>query len=199
MLGPVRAAFPDIVFHIDCNSAYRLADAEMLQALDDYGLGIIEQPLAHDDLLDHAALQRQLATPLCLDESISSPAKAAQALALGACRWINIKPGRVGGLTPALEIHNLCQAVGVAVCIGGMLESAVGAAHCLALATLPNVHYPADIFPLARFYHQDLSEPETVLLAPARVRAAPGPGIGRAPNLERLTALTLEAAHFSAG
>jgi O-succinylbenzoate synthase len=134
-----------------------------------------------------------------LDESITSPAKAAQAIELRACGWINIKPGRVGGLTPALEIHHLCQAAGIPVWIGGMLESAVGAAHCLALATLPNVRYPSDIFPTARFYAQDLSEPETVLSRPAHIRAATGAGIGCAPHPKRLRALTLAEAHFTAG
>ena len=167
-------------------------ELDMLRALDDYDLAMIEQPLAHDDLHDHARLQRALRTPVCLDESITSPAKAAQAVELGACRWINIKPGRVGGLTPAVEIHNLCQAAGVPVWIGGMLESAVGAAHCTALATLPNVAYPSDIFPSSRFFETDLAAPEVTLAGPGQVRATALPGIGCEPRPELLAALQVE-------
>src|SRR5205807_1968967 len=151
-----RRAFPDTVFHVDCNSAYRLDDAPLFRALDEYHLAMIEQPLAHDDLIDHAALQRQIETPVCLDESITSPDKARKALDLGSCRYVNVKPGRVGGLTNAVAIHDLCRARGVGCWVGGMLDSAVGAAHCVALATLPGFTYPADIFPSSRFYVQDL-------------------------------------------
>lgn len=194
MVGAVRRAFPEAVFHVDCNSAYSLSDAEMLCRLDDFDLAMIEQPLAHDDLVDHAKLQRMLHTPICLDESITSPSKATQAIELGACRWINIKPGRVGGLTSALIIHDLCQQAGVPVWIGGMLESAVGASHCAALASLPNVCYPSDVFPSSRFYAPDLGQPEIVLDGPSQVRLAPAPGIGCEPDPDRLQALTLEGA-----
>jgi o-succinylbenzoate synthase len=192
MVAAVRRAFPDTVFHVDCNSAYTLRDAGMLQALDDFNLAMIEQPLAHDDLHDHAALQAMLRTPICLDESICSAEKARQAIALKACGWINIKPGRVGGITPALAIHELCRQAGVPVWIGGMLESAVGSAHCLALAALPNVRYPSDVFPSPRFYARDLAEPELALAGPSRMRAFPGPGIGCAPRPDALSASALE-------
>ncbi len=192
MLAAVRGAFPNTVFHVDCNSAYSLDDLPMFKKVDAYDLAMIEQPLAHDDLYDHAQLQAQLQTPICLDESITSPANARKAIEMGACRWINIKPGRVGGLTHALAIHDLCAEAGVPCWIGGMLESAVGAAHCLALATLPNIKYPSDIFPTSRFFHRDLGTPEIVLSGPSTITAPPGPGIGTAPDPEMLAWLTVQ-------
>ncbi|MGH9725201.1 MAG: o-succinylbenzoate synthase, partial [Candidatus Acidiferrales bacterium] len=112
MIKSVRARFPQTTIHIDCNSGYSLADAPMFEALDDLDLAMIEQPLAHDDLIDHAKLQAMLRTSLCLDESITSSAKARKAIELGACRWVNIKPGRVGGLTEAVKIHDICRKAG---------------------------------------------------------------------------------------
>jgi len=196
MLTAVRRRFPDAVIHIDCNSAYTLADVDMFQQIDQLGMAMIEQPLMHDDLLDHAALQAQLKTPLCLDESITSLDKARQAIQLRACGWINIKPGRVGGLTNAIAIHDLCQGAGVPCWVGGMLESAVGASHCLALATLPNFIYPADIFPSERFYKPDLSEPPMALSAPSRMTASNTPGCGAEPDPMRLEQRTLEHVHL---
>jgi O-succinylbenzoate synthase len=192
MLRAVRQAFPNTVFHIDCNSGYRLEDGALFAAVDELGLAMIEQPLGHDDLLDHAALQKQIRTPICLDESITSLDRARQAIEVGACRYMNIKPGRVGGLTHAVAIHDLCRQHGIPCWVGGMLESAVGAAHCLALATLPNFTYPADIFPSSRFYRQDLAEPPIVLSGPSHVRALDSPGIGTAPHPERLARLTVD-------
>jgi O-succinylbenzoate synthase len=194
MVQAVRREFPDTVVHIDCNSAYRLEDAPLFRALDDFGLAMIEQPLAHDDLVDHAALQEQIRTPICLDESLTSADKARKALALGACRYFNIKPGRVGGLTNALVIHDLCQQRGFPCWVGGMLESAVGVAHCIALATLPRFTYPADIFPSSRFYREDLADPPIVLSASSQVRAQEGPGIATAPDPSRLAAITVAQA-----
>lgn len=194
MIRLVRAAFPELVLHVDCNSAYTLADRPMFQELDAYRLAMIEQPLAHDDLLDHAALQRDLRTPVCLDESVTSLAKARQAIALRACGWINIKLGRVGGLTNALAIHDLCQAADLPCWVGGMLESAVGQAHNLAFATLPNIRYPADIFPTRRFYETDLGEPDITLSGPSQMTAPDRPGIGHAPRPEQLRRLTVESA-----
>lgn len=163
MLSAVRSAFPTLTTHIDCNSGYRLSDRELFAWLDTQGLAMIEQPLRHDDLVDHAALQRTMRTPICLDESLTSLEGLQQALALNACRYVNIKPGRVGGLTVAKQMHDLCQAAQIPCWVGGMLESATGAGHCLALATLPNFTYPADIFPSAKFYMEDLSDPPIVL------------------------------------
>ncbi len=188
----VRRAFPDLVLHIDCNSAYSLEDAPLFGALDEFGLAMIEQPLGHDDLLDHAALQERIRTPICLDESITSVDRARQALEVGACRFINIKPGRVGGLTNAVAVHDLGHEHGVGCWVGGMLESAVGVAHCLALATLPGCTYPADIAPSSRFYRQDLGEPEIVLSGPSQVTALEQPGTGTTPNHARLLRMTLD-------
>ena len=194
MVATVRAHFPDTVFHVDCNSAYRLSDAPMLRQLDKFNLAMIEQPLAHDDLLEHAKLQQMLRTPICLDESITSTVKAEQAIALGACRWINIKHGRVGGITNALAINQIAANAGIPVWIGSMAESAVGQAHCAALATLANVKYPSDIFPASRFYALDLAEPPLELSGKSAMRLAAGPGIGHAPNPDRLRRLSLESA-----
>ncbi|MHB9130958.1 MAG: o-succinylbenzoate synthase [Armatimonadota bacterium] len=197
MVSAVRAAFPDTVFHVDCNSAYHLDALPMFKALDAYGLAMIEQPLAHDDLVDHARLQGEIATPICLDESINSPAAARKAIQLGACRWINIKPGRVGGITPALAIHDICREAGIPCWIGGMLESAVGASHCLALATLPNIQYPSDVFPSNRFYTEDLGVPAMALSGPSVMTASALPGIGAEPDPARLAKHTIERAIFT--
>ncbi|MCC7355208.1 MAG: o-succinylbenzoate synthase [Anaerolineae bacterium] len=194
MISAVREAYPDMVIHVDCNSAYTLADLPMFQELDRYHLAMIEQPLQHDDLLDHARLQASLRTPVCLDESIVSVDKARKAMALKACRWVNIKLGRVGGLTNALAIHDLCQEAGIPCWVGGMLESAVGQAHSIALATLPNIKYPSDIFPTSRFYHEDLGVPAITLSGPSQVTATTEPGIGCEPDARRLEERLVEKA-----
>lgn len=194
MVARVRDRFPDTPFHIDCNSAYRLDAIDMFRALDDYALVMIEQPLAHDDLWDHAHLQAKLRTPICLDESINSPERARKALEMKACRWINIKPGRVGGITPALAIHEICKRANIPCWIGGMLESAVGQSFNVALSTLPMVYYACDVFPSERFYAADLGVPGIALSGPSQVMAFEGPGIGCTPHPERLEQLTIEAA-----
>lgn len=186
MVARVRESFPDAVIHVDCNSGFTLDDLPMFRELDEFALAMIEQPLAHDDLVDHARLQRELRTPICLDESIVSVDRARKAIDIEACRFINIKPGRVGGLTNAIAIHDHCRERGMPCWVGGMLESAVGQGPSLALATLPNMHYPADIFPSTRLYHEDLSEPEIRLSAPSRVIAPDTPGHGYRPVPERL-------------
>jgi len=155
---------------------------------------MIEQPLAHDDLIDHAKLQRQIATPICLDESITSPDKARKATQIGACRWINIKPARVGGLTNALKIHNIARDADVPCWIGGMLESALGASFLLALATLPNIKYPCDIMPSRRFYRKDLSRPEICMSGPSQMTVPTAPGAGAEPDPEQLEKLTIDSA-----
>lgn len=163
MVAAVRRRYPDQTFHIDCNSGYTLDDLPLFQQLDEFQLAMIEQPLAHDDVVEHARLQAAIRTPVCLDESIISPRHARLAIELKSSRYVNVKPGRVGGLTNAVAIHDLCRAAGIPCWVGGMLESATGAAHCVALAMLDNFTYPADIFPSARFYHEDLSDPPLVL------------------------------------
>ena len=163
MLQAVRKQHPHHTFHIDCNSGYRLADVPLFREVDALQLAMIEQPLQHDDLVDHATLQASIRTPVCLDESITNLRQVEQAITLRSCRYVNVKPGRVGGLTNAVKIHDACRAAGIPCWVGGMLESATGAAHCVALAMLDNFTYPADIFPSSRFYHEDLSDPPLVL------------------------------------
>lgn len=203
MLRAVRQEFPTQKFHIDCNSAYRFDDIELLCRLDDFHLEMIEQPLAYDDLIDHARLQSTIRTPVCLDESINSVERAEQALDLGSCRYVNIKPGRVGGLTNAIAIHDACQAAGVPCWVGGMLESAIGARLCVALAMLDNFTYPADIFPSARFYREDLGGPPIELTSGVddvpQVSASTEPGVGAAPDPERLQAMTVQSVRIEPG
>jgi len=194
----VRRAYPDLRLQVDANSAYTLETAAVLQPLDDLGLLLIEQPLSEDDLWDHRLIQARFRTPICLDESITSPAAARKAIQIKACRWVNIKPGRVGGLTHAVAIHNLCQKAGIPCWIGGMLESAVGASHCLALATLPNNRYPSDIFPSERFYKEDLGQPSMQHSGPGQFQARMTPGCGAEPDPAALKRMTLEQAAFKA-
>lgn len=190
MLRAVRQEFPSQTIHIDCNAGYRIEHHDLFCRLDDFNLAMIEQPLAYDDLIDHARLQATIRTPICLDESINSIERAEQAIDLGSCRWMNIKPGRVGGLTVAVKIHNLCREAGIACWVGGMLESAVGARICAALATLDNFTYPADIFPSSRFYRRDLAAPAVELTSSPQgrpqVAALDVPGIGTVPDSELL-------------
>ena len=157
----VRAALgEEAPLMADANSAYTLEDADRLRALDELGLMMIEQPLDADDLLRHAKLQARLRTPLCLDESITSAARAEEMIALGSGRIVNVKPGRVGGLTSALAIHDVCAAHGIPVWCGGMLESGVGRAYNVALASLPNFSLPGDVSPSARYWARDVVQPE---------------------------------------
>jgi O-succinylbenzoate synthase len=198
MLRAVRERQPTQTIHIDCNSGYRLSDLRLFQQLDELSLAMIEQPLQHDDLLDHAELQRAIRTPVCLDESLVTVRQAQQAIALGSCRFANIKPGRVGGLTNALLLHNEFQRAGIPCWVGGMLESATGAALCVSLAMLPNFTYPADIFPSSRFYRQDLAERPLEL-----IRTAAGePGVRAEsaqpdPDPQRLESVTVQRATMS--
>ena len=186
----VRARFPGVPVMVDANSAYTLADAERLAALDDYDLLMIEQPLPYDDLVDHAELQRRLRTPVCLDESVPSLAAARAALALGSGRIVNIKPGRVGGLTVARAIHDLCRENGWPVWCGGMLETGIGRAHNVALASLPGFTLPGDISASARYFHQDIVEPAFVVNEDGTMTVPTGPGIGVAVVPGRLEAAT---------
>ena len=190
----VRKAFPSLTLHIDCNAAYSLDDTAMFQELDQYRLAMIEQPLGHDDLIDHAELQRRIGTAVCLDESISSPDKARKAIRIGACRWMNIKHGRLGGLTQALEVHRICREADMPCWIGSMLESAVGTSFGLALAALPAVKYPSDLLPSRRFYEQDLAEPEIQLSGSSQITLTERPGIGVDPNPESLEKATVDRA-----
>ena len=194
MIRAVRRHFPDTVFHVDCNSAYTLADLPMLKALDEFNLAMIEQPLSHDDLLEHIELRKQIKTPICLDESVNSVQNCTKALKYAACSWINIKCTRVGGLTNALKIHDLCRQAGVRNWVGGMGESGIGQAFALALSTLDNINYPCDVFPYDRFYAQDLGSPPIVLSGPSQITASDAPGIGVAPDATLLRRWTVATA-----
>ncbi len=192
MIKQVRDRFPDLPIHVDCNSCYSLQDMDMFKELDNYRLAMIEQPLAHDDLIDHAALQRELQTPICLDESIVSAHKARKAIGIGACRWVNIKLGRVGGITNALAIIKVCEDRHIPCWVGGMLESAIGSSHNIAFATLPNIQYPSDIFPTSRFYEKDLGSHSIEHVAPSQFKAADLPGIGVAPDEQMIAKWAIE-------
>jgi O-succinylbenzoate synthase len=178
VVAEVRRRNPDILLSVDANSAYTLKDMDHLKLLDDFGLLMIEQPLDHDDLVDHAKLQAELRTPLCLDESITSLRRAQQALSLGSCQFINVKIGRVGGYSSALAIHDLCYDRGVPAWCGGMLESGIGRAHNLALASLPGFTLPGDISASSRYFARDVIIPEVTVAADGTAEVPRGPGLG---------------------
>jgi len=187
----LRRAFPDLKLQVDANSAYSLETAQALLPLDDLDLLLIEQPLAEDDLWDHSRLQKEFRTPLCLDESILSARHARQALEMGACRVINIKAGRVGGLSQALAIHNLCQAQDVPVWCGGMLETGVGRAANLALASLPNFRLPGDISASDRYYAEDITHQRFSLNPDSTIDVPADPGLGVTIDFQALERATL--------
>ena len=190
MLTRVRERFPETPLMADANSAYTLEDADRLRELDALGLTMIEQPLAVGDLRDHARLQQRIETPICLDESIESLEDAEWAIELDACRIVNIKPGRVGGLASAVAIHDLCRSRGIPVWCGGMLESGIGRAHNVSLATLPGFTLPGDISASRRYWERDLVSPEFELSGGTLV-LPPGVGIAVIPDLGRIEALTV--------
>jgi O-succinylbenzoate synthase len=174
----IRKEFPDLPFMLDANSAYTLADAPLFQRIDAYAPTMIEQPLAHDDIVDHAALQREIKTPICLDESIHTGDDARKAIELGATRVINIKAGRVGGLTSARRVHDVCRDARVPVWCGGMLEMGIGRAHNVHLASLPNFSLPGDVSASERYFATEIiAEPFTVR-ADGTMSVPTGPGIG---------------------
>lgn len=186
----VRRLHPDILLSVDANSAYTMADLDHLKALDDLGLLMIEQPLDHDDLVDHAQFQAKFTTPICLDESITGIRRARQALELGSCRIINIKIGRVGGYSQAVSIHDLCHSKRIPVWCGGMLESGIGRAHNIALASLPGFVLPGDISASSRYFARDLIVPEVTVSTDGVVAAPLGPGLGFDVDLEYVIART---------
>ncbi len=190
VLRQVREHFPDVPLMVDANSAYSLADVDTLVALDAFDLMMIEQPLAYDDLVDHAELQQRLGTPICLDESVPSLAAARAALALGSGRILNVKPARVGGLTVARSIHDLCYGRDVPVWCGGMLETGIGRAHNVALASLPGFVLPGDISASARYFHQDLVEPPFEIQPDGTMAVPTGLGIGVDVMRDRVEAAT---------
>jgi O-succinylbenzoate synthase len=190
LVEAVRARFPDLPLMVDANNAYTLAERGVFEALDGYGLTMIEQPLAWDDLVDHASLQRGLRTPLCLDESIRSTAHARHALDLGSCRVINLKVGRVGGFAEALALHDLCVARGVPRWCGGMVESGIGRLANVHLQTLPGFTLPGDTSASARYFAEDLVDPPVTVAADGTIAVPEGPGIGHAIQWDRVERAT---------
>ncbi len=187
----VRERFPTTALMMDANSAYTLADAERLRQLDEFDLMMIEQPLAHDDLIDHAALQAQIRTSVCLDESVESLADLRAAVLLRSGRILNIKAGRVAGLLPAREIHDACVEAGWPVWCGGMLETGIGRAANLALASLPGFTLPGDTSASDRYFQRDILEDPFVLAADGTLPVPTGPGLGVAIDWARLDEVTV--------
>jgi O-succinylbenzoate synthase len=192
----VRSRFGPIPLMVDANAAYTMADAAHLSRLDAYDLMMIEQPLDYDDVMDHAQLQRQLKTRICLDESIKTVTVARDAIAAGACRIINIKPGRVGGFAESVKLHDLCAAHDIPVWHGGMLESGIGRAANIHLSTLPNFSLPGDIAASKRYFDPDLIEPAITVDADGTIPVPKGPGIGVAIREDRVDAATIKRARF---
>ncbi|MFD3448699.1 o-succinylbenzoate synthase [Microbacteriaceae bacterium 4G12] len=191
ILRSIRQTFPNIPLMADANSAYTLQDVEQLKRLDEFQLMMIEQPFADNDFLDHAALQKEIETPICLDESIHSLEDAKIAIALQSCRIINIKAGRVGGLTEAIRIHDYCQEHNIPVWCGGMIETGISRGQNVALATLPNFTIPGDISASSRHWEQDIITPE-VTLQNGKVHVPIGIGLGYEVNRKRLREVTVE-------
>ncbi len=196
VMREIRKHFPNVPLMADANSAYRLDDVDRLKALDEFDLMMIEQPLASDDIVDHAKLQKQILTPVCLDESIHSYEDARKAIELGSCKIINIKIGRVGGLTEAKRIHDLCEKHNIPVWCGGMLESGIGRAHNIALTTLSNFVLPGDTAASSRYWEKDVITPE-VTVHHGVITVPDKPGIGYEPNLEVIQQLTINEKSFS--
>jgi O-succinylbenzoate synthase len=187
----VRERFPHIKLMADANSAFTLADRDRLKALDEFYLMMIEQPLAHDEIIDHAELQAALQTPICLDECIRSAHQAEQAIRLGACRIINIKLGRVGGFAGARSIHDICRSNNVPVWCGGMLESGIGRAHNIALSSLPNFVLPGDVSASARYWKRDIIVPPVEVSQQGTITLRDEPGFGYALDLPFLESLVV--------
>jgi O-succinylbenzoate synthase len=192
----IRDRFGAIPLMVDANAAYTLADADHLARLDAFDLMMIEQPLDYDDVADHARLQRRLKTPICLDESIKTVGAARDAIAAGACRIINIKPGRVGGFGESIRLHDLCAEHGVPVWHGGMLESGIGRAANIHLSTLPNFSLPGDIAASKRYFVPDLIEPPIDVAADGTVTVPAGAGLGVVVCWDRAERATLRSASF---
>jgi o-succinylbenzoate synthase len=197
-VGRIRSRFGDIPLMVDANAAYSLSDAAHLARLDPFGLMMIEQPLEYDDIRDHARLQEQIRTPICLDESIQSVRLAEEAIAIKACRIINIKPGRVGGHGESIRLHDVCRAAGIPVWHGGMLESGVGRAHNIHLSTLPNFSLPGDVAASKRYFNPDLIDPPIEVSRRGTISVPDAPGIGVTYVQKRIDAATTRLAVLEA-
>jgi len=198
IVARVRQKFPEIHLMVDANSAYTLADVALFKEMDQYKLMMIEQPLAHDDIFDHAELQKQIATPVCLDESIHSSADARHAIQLGATQVINLKLGRVGGHAQAQQVERVCREKGIAVWCGGMLESGIGRAHNIAMATLEGFTLPGDVSASARYWEEDIIEPPVTVTSRGTIVAPQEPGLGFDVNHARIDSLTIRKERIDA-
>jgi O-succinylbenzoate synthase len=191
VVARVRERFPTIKLMADANSAYTLADAAHLKRLDEFYLMMIEQPLSHDDIIDHAQLQAQLQTPICLDECIRTAHHAEQAIQLRACGIINIKLGRVGGFAESKKVHDAAQLAGIPVWCGGMLEAGVGRAHNIALATLPNFVLPGDVSASKRYWKRDIIQPAVETTPSGTIETRDEPGFGYALDHDYIRSITV--------
>ncbi len=196
VLDRIRSKFPRIALMADANSAYTLADLPRLKLLDRFYLMMVEQPLGWEDLIDHAKLQREIATPVCLDESIHSADDARKAIEIGAGKIINIKLGRVGGYTSARQVHDVCRAKNIPVWCGGMLESGVGRAHNIALSSLPGFTLPGDVSASRRYWTEDIIDPEVTVSTQGTIRVPQSAGLGFVPNLDRIEKVTVRKEVF---
>jgi o-succinylbenzoate synthase len=193
----LRQDFPRIKLMVDANSAYRHEDLSVLKQLDAYYLMMIEQPLGWDDLFGHIEIQKNLQTPICLDECIHTYEQAEAAISLGACKIINIKLGRVGGLLQAKRIHDLCQRNNIPVWCGGMLESGIGRAQNIAMSTLLNFSLPGDVTASQRYWHEDVIHPEVTVTPQGTIKVPQTPGIGFTPRLDRISSITVRQEHLT--
>jgi O-succinylbenzoate synthase len=191
VIRQVRREFAKIRLMADANSAYSLADIDRLKCLDEFDLMMIEQPLAHDEIIDHATLQAQLRTPICLDECIRSAHHAEQAIRMKACGIINIKLGRVGGFREAKRVHDVAQQHGIPVWCGGMLEAGIGRAHNIALSTLPNFILPGDVSASKRYWKRDIISPEVEVSTKGTIAVPTGPGFGYEIDHDFVDGLTI--------
>ena len=196
VLDRIRDRFPRLPLMADANCAYSLADTARLKEFDRFYLMMVEQPLGWDDLLDHARLQREISTPICLDESIHNADDARKAVDIGACKIINIKLGRVGGFTAARQVHDVCRARNIPVWCGGMLESGIGRAHNIAMSTLPGFTLPGDVSASQRYWAEDIIDPEVTVSAQGTIHVPQTAGLGYTPNLDRIEKATVRKEAF---
>jgi len=193
----IRTLYPGIKLSVDANSAYRLDDLQLLQQFDAFYLMMIEQPLSWDDLFGHVKIQKQLQTPICLDECIHTFEQAEAAATLGACKIINVKLGRVGGYLQAKRIQDLCQKHSIPNWCGGMLESGIGRAHNIAMSTQSNFSLPGDVSASARYWHEDIISPEVTVTPQGTIKVPSAPGIGFTPRADRIDSITTRKLHLT--
>jgi len=192
VIRQVRGKFGNIPLMGDANSAYTLNDIELFKRMDEFGLMMFEQPLAHDDMLDHSKLQREITTSVCLDESVKSPEDARKAIELKACRIINVKLGRVGGHAQAKKVEEICRNAGIPIWCGGMLESGIGRAHNIAMATLEGFTLPGDVSASKRYWHEDIIKPAVEVTKSGTIVPSDNPGIGYQVQRDRIDELTVK-------